>query len=82
MAGQATLLEPCVLLTLFHMATVAGMIAVLGVERFEEARGDAVVATGHGVAFLARAAGDVLGVDVGRQRVVVKTPECRFQKMS
>ena len=38
-AGQATLLEPCVLLTLFHMATVAGMIAVLGVERFEEARG-------------------------------------------
>ena len=70
MAGQATLLEPCVLLTLFHMATVAGMIAVLGVERFEEARGDAVVATGHGVAFLARAAGDVLGVDVGRQRVV------------
>ena len=80
-AGQATLLEPCVLLTLFHMATVPGMIAVLGVERFEEARGDAVVATGRGVALrAARAAGDVLGVDVGRQRVVAglatDTPRC------
>ena len=68
--GQAALLEPYVLLALFHVAAVAGMIAVLGVERLEEARRDAVVATGNGVAFLARAAGDVLGADVRGLRVV------------
>ena len=45
--GQAPLLEPCVLLTLFHVAAVTGVIAVLGVERLEEAWGNAVVATGH-----------------------------------
>ena len=68
--GQTALLEPGVLLALLHVAAVAGVIAVLGVERLEAAGGDAVVAAGHGVAFLACTARNVLGIDVRGQRVV------------